>query len=217
MGAFCLVAKSRDLGKEKKSEVELVIVIVTGASGTGKSTLARKIARHYKLKCIHASDILKDLRTKEIKEIKPSKTKMNLGWWESPAGQKYLDERLKNTTFDKKLDRELLRIVKKGKIVLDSRTMPWLSKRGIKILLTASLSVRVKRISKRDRMSAARAKKAIKKKARIERKIYKKLYGFDQEKDLGVFDIIINTDKMDVKEVFGAAKDFLDAYLKYAK
>lgn len=180
-----------------------MIVIVTGASGTGKSVLVEKLSKKHRLKPVFASDILRQLREKNLKTIKKSKTKKNIGWWESAQGQKYLDERLKNTKFDRQLDKELLKLIRRNKnLVLDSRTMPWLSPVGFKVLLKASMEERAKRIVKRDKITAAEAKRAIKKKARIERKLYKKLYGFDQEKDLAVFDLIVNTAKINEMQVF---------------
>ena len=94
---------------------------------------------------------------------------------------------------------------------MDSRTMPYLSKKGFKILLTASVEERAKRISKRDKRKITEIKKAIAKKASVERKLYKKLYGFDQEKDIDVYNLVINTDGFNETQVWQIASSILDS------
>ena len=69
-------------GKEKtKSANEKSLVLcVSGMAGTGKSTLAKKLAHKYGLKYYSGGDALKALAAEE------GYNASGRGWWESPEG-----------------------------------------------------------------------------------------------------------------------------------
>ena len=72
--------------KGKKKEKPIVICI-GGMAGSGKSTVARKIAEKYKLDYLSGGDALKALAAeKGYKFVGP-------GWWESAEGMRFLEER----------------------------------------------------------------------------------------------------------------------------
>ena len=98
-------------------------------AGTGKSTLSKKLAEKYGLKYYSGGDALKDLAKAEGYDLSVQ------GWWESPEGLKFLNERVNDPKFDKVVDDKLLEYAKQGNVLLDSWTMPWLLKGGFKIWL----------------------------------------------------------------------------------
>src|SRR4030066_1628857 len=185
-------------GKEKtKSANETGIVIcISGMAGTGKSTLAKKLAKKYALKYYSGGDALKALASEQ--GFNTSKS----GWWESPEGLKFLERREKEARFDKAVDEKLLEYAGHGNVLLDSWTMPWLLKTGFKIWLLASMEKRAARVAQRDRIPAKQALKVLKEKEDRTKAIYKKLYGFALGEDFKPFDLVLDTDKLSAEEVF---------------
>jgi cytidylate kinase len=173
-----------------------IVVCISGMAGTGKSTLAKKLAQKYKLKYYSGGDALKELAKDE--GYNPS----SRGWWESPEGLSFLKKREKNLKFDKAVDDKLLEYAQQGNVLLDSWAMPWLLKTGFKIWLVASEEKRAERIAKRDKLSVNEALKVLKEKEARTKAIYKKLYGFRLGEDLEPFNLILDTDNLDAGEVF---------------
>lgn len=193
---------------------EKIVIIVSGFAGSGKSTLAENLAKHFKLKCVHASDVLKQLLEKDVESIDLDKTTGGTGWWESSEGKKFMKQRTADGTLDKILDKKLLELIKKGNIVLDSWTMPWLSKAGYKIWLNTSIEERANRVSERDKLSIEEVKEKIASRDKETSLIYEKLYGFKMGKDLTPFNLILKTDGMSIEEVFEKAKKTIEKEVK---
>ena len=188
------------------------IIILFGFSGSGKSSLANLIARRYQLRVVHPSGILRDLFEKRKIDVK--NTRHNQGFWESKKGFALLKKRLKEKEpMDLIADEILLKEVKKGNVVIDSWNLPWLSKKGIKIYLKANLNIRAKRVAKRNNLEYIKAKKIISNKDEDTYKLFKRLYHFDMKKDSQVFDLIINTNNLNEKQVFQILCDFIRYYL----
>jgi len=174
-----------------------IIICISGMAGCGKSTTAKKIAKKYRLCYFSGGDALKALALET--GYKPVKR----GWWESREGMKFLKKRTQKSSFDKEVDKKLLEWAKKGNVVLDSWTMPWLLERkSFKIWLEASPEVRAKRIAKRDKISIAKALKVLKEKDTKTKAIYKELYGFNLGDDFSPFDLILDVNDLNPEEVF---------------
>jgi len=165
-------------------------------AGSGKSTVARKLATKYHLKFFSGGDALKALALKE--GFRP----MDCGWWESEEGLHFLKTRKSDQRYDKQVDEELLEIADKGNVVLDSWTMPWLLKKGFKIWLEASVEKRAERIAQRDKMSLEKALHALKDKESQTKMIYRRLYGFRLGEDFKPFHFILDTENLSANEVF---------------
>lgn len=189
-----------------------MIVIVSGLPGSGKSTLVEKIAEEFNLKAIFASGILKQIRKKEEADFK--KAEKGYGFWETEKGRAFTKERLSELEYDRKLDKELLRIAKDEKnVVFDSRTMPWLYKgEAFKIWLKASQGVRAKRIAERDNKEKEEVLKTMKARYETDKKIYKKLYDFDLGIDFSPFNLVIDSDDLSIEEVFNIARLAIKKY-----
>ena len=185
-------------GKEKtKSANEKGIVIcISGMAGTGKSTLAKKLAKKYALNYYSGGDALKALASEQGYDTSKS------GWWESPEGLKFLERREKEAKFDQAVDEKLLEYAERGNVLLDSWTMPWLLKTGFKIWLMASMEKRVERVAKRDQLTPKEASRALKEKEARTRAIYRKLYGFALGEDFRPFHLVLDTDNLAAEEVF---------------
>jgi len=173
-----------------------IIICISGLPGCGKSTVAKKLAQKYRLKYISGGDALKELAVEA--GFKPS----GEDWWETEEGRRFLNKRLEDPDFDKRVDEKLIEAAKQGNVILDSWTMPWLFDEGFKIWLDASLEVRASRAAKRDKISLDKAKELIMEREEKTREIYRRLYGFKLGEDFSPFHIILDTDKLDADEVF---------------
>jgi cytidylate kinase len=184
---------SRKSGKATKKPV---VICISGMAGSGKSTVAKKLAERYGLKYYSGGEALKELAAE--RGLKPFKH----GWWESEEGIRFIQERENDPKFDEAVDKKLMELAQQGNVILDSWTMPWLLKEGFKIWLEASLQKRAERIAKRDKITIQEASEAIKKKEEGTKAIYKKLYGFDLGGDFSPFHFILDTDNLGTEEVF---------------
>lgn len=184
------------------------VIIVSGFAGSGKSTLAQKLAERFGMKCVHASGILRELLEKHVDDITDGAGK-NTGWWESEEGREFLENRTKDWKFDRMLDKKLLEIIEQGNVVLDSWTMPWLSKKGFKIWLDTSVEIRAKRVSGRNKKSIEEVEESLRERDEKTAKIYKELYGFELGKDRSPFDLVLKTDSMKKHEVVEKAVEAL--------
>ena len=190
--------------KTKNRTEKKTVVCICGMAGTGKSTLAKKLAGKYRLKYYSGGDALKALA--EVEGYKP----YGRGWWESREGLRFLEKRVKDPKFDKAVDRKLMEYAQQGNVVLDSWTMPWLLKKGFKIWLEASIEKRAERIAKRDRTTLNAALQALKEKEARTKAIYHKLYGFNLGEDFSPFHLILDTDNLRVEEVFQVLCSVID-------
>ncbi|MFQ6068121.1 MAG: (d)CMP kinase [Candidatus Bathyarchaeia archaeon] len=172
------------------------VLCISGMAGCGKSTLAKRIAKEYRLRYFSGGDALKALASKAGYKT------MKKGWWESREGMRFLKKRMQDSSFDKKIDEKLLEWAKQGNVVLDSWAMPWLLKTGFKIWLEASPEKRAQRIAQRDGISIKKALVALKEKDTKTYAIYKKLYGFDLGKDFSPFDLVLDVNQLSAEEVF---------------
>jgi len=172
------------------------VICISGMAGTGKSTLAKKLAEKYHLRYFSGGDVLKDLAQQEGYDVSIR------GWWESPEGLKFLNRRVNDPRFDKDVDDKLLEYAKQGDILLDSWTMPWLLEDAFKIWLEASFEKRAARVAHRDNMTVEQALTVLKEKETHTKAIYKALYGFTLGEDFAPFDFILDTDNLSAAEVF---------------
>lgn len=177
------------------------IIIIFGFSGSGKSTIAKYLSKKLGLRLIHPSGILRAIcLNKNIEEYKQIS---NHGFWEGKVGLNILRKRLNDDIPpDTLCDKIIMNEAKKGHVVIDSWSLPWLyNKACIKIYLKAPLNMRAERVSKRDKIDFQTSKKIISEKDSSTRKMYKKIGGFDMKLDVEVFDLILNTSFLNKKQV----------------
>lgn len=184
---------------QKGQKQRRIVICVAGMAGCGKSTVARKLARKYGLRYLSGGNMLKALA------VKTGYKAHEKGWWETEEGRSFLQQRMRNYEFDRRVDEELMKWARRGNVVLDSWTMPWLLKdSAFKVWLEASVDERARRLARRDHISFEMALKALKEKDEKTRGIYKELYGFDLGKDFSPFDLILDTSLLESGEVFHA-------------
>jgi len=184
-----------------------LVICVSGMAGTGKSTVAKKLAKRYGLRYYSGGDALKELAVEEGYDAS------KIGFWESPVGIEFLKQRENDPKFDTTVDQKLLEQAKHGNVLLDSWAMPWLVKGGFKIWLMASIEKRAERVAKRDNLTVEKALEMLEEKESRTKAIFEKLYGFKLDEDFKPFHLVLDTDNMNADEVYSVLCDVVDSML----
>jgi cytidylate kinase len=180
----------------KKVKKKKIVICISGMAGSGKSTVAKRLAEYYGLKYYSGGDALKAVAAEMGHKTAGE------GWWETAEGIKFLKKRLGNLEIDRKVDEKLLDCANKGGVVLDSWAMPWLLKKGFKIWLEATEKVRTQRLAERDNLSPEIALRVLREKETKTKTIYKKLYGFKIGEDFEPFQLILDVNLLNKDEVY---------------
>ena len=176
-------------------------IVISGPPAVGKTTVAKGLAEEFQLQYLSGGDVLKDMAKEQGFDSDGD------DWWDTEDGMKFLNQREKNSEFDKKLDEKLTGLFNKGGMVITSYTLPWLIKDGIKIWLEGSHASSTKRMQNRDNMTPEDASEITKERFDKNKALYKKLYNFDFGDDKSVFDLIINTDNLTAQQVIDVTKE----------
>jgi|ERR671937_1272586 cytidylate kinase len=180
-----------------------ISIVISGWPAVGKTTIAAEIAREFHFKLYNGGDILKSLASNK------GYSSSDKDWWDTKEAKHFMLERKSNSSFDKEVDQKLVEIVKIGKAVVTSYTLPWLVPHPIKFWLKGSQENRAKRMANRDHISFLEAKKIIKLRDEQNKKIYRKLYGFNFGQDLTVFDFVLNTDLVGLSSLVDISKKII--------
>ena len=115
-----------------------------------------------------------------------------------------------NPQIDEKLDDKIILIAKKGDVIIESQLSGHLLENiaDFKILLSAPLEIRVKRIAERDGVLYEEALKETKLRERSELNRFKKLYQYDLE-NMEVYDLNIDTSNLTIEEVVQKILEFI--------
>src|SRR5918995_3215465 len=184
---------------------KLFSIVISGWPAVGKTTIACRLAEEFGSVMYNGGDILKMLAEDKGYSVKRD------DWWDTTEAKKFMAERKSDSSFDKKVDEKLIEIVKKGRAVITSYTLPWLVSEEsiiiiIKFWLRGSSENRAKRMANRDGISFEEAKKITKLRDEENKKIYHKLYGFRFGEDLTVFDYVLNTDWLSLDSLVEISK-----------
>ncbi len=184
---------------------KLFSIIISGWPAVGKTTIACKLAEEFEIVMYNGGDILKML----AEEDRGYSVKRD-DWWDTIEAKKFMEKRKSDPSFDKKVDKKLIEIVKKGRTVITSYTLPWLvldeSIIIIKFWLRGSSENRARRMANRDGIIFEEAKRIIKLRDEENKKIYYRLYGFRFGEDLTVFDYVLNTDRLSLGSLVEISK-----------
>ena len=168
-------------------------IILSGMPAVGKTTAA--LCKEFNLDYYSGGDLLKELAKKKGYESSGS------DWWDDKHGMDFISNRMNDYSFDKYVDKKLLELLNQGDVVITSYTLPWLTKQGISVWLEASIENRAKRLCVRDNIGIDKAKNIVKKRDLKNQELYHKLYNINLGQDLSVFDLIINTNDININEV----------------
>lgn len=176
-----------------------LVIVVSGPPGAGSSTVARNIARKLNLKYFSVGKLHKQF----FKGWKKEEAKAALEVWKTHIGASDRTHR----------DRDALQIeiAKKGRVVICSKLgihfLKKLSK--YKIWLDVPLKIRAERTAKRDKISVQEALKEIAQREEIERREWKRIYGFDYFDQKYDADLVLDSSDLTVKQTVDKILNFI--------
>jgi len=188
----------------QKSTKEKLVICICGMAGSGKSTVAKRLAKHYRLRYCSGGDALKAVAADMGYET------TGTGWWETEEAMRFLEKRLADLEIDRKVDEKQLEWAEEGDVIFDTWAMPWLVGKGFKVWLEASEEVRAQRIAKRDGLTIGEAAKMLREKESRTKAVYRKLYGFDLGGDYSPFHLILDVNQLNEEEVFQGLRIAID-------
>ena len=180
----------------------MVVIVISGKPGSGKSTMAKTIADRYDIKHVSAGDIMRN----EAKE---------LGFQTKGVGfLKFHQFADVNEEIDLRVDEIIKKQAKRGEVVIDG----WLAghtveNADIKVYLRTPEEVAAERVSKREGITVENALELNKEREMENLERWKRLYGIDVS-DLSPYNIIIDTSLWSIEEMNKIIIYIIDLLLK---
>jgi cytidylate kinase len=157
-----------------------MLITISGLPGSGKTTVARLVARELGLEHVYAGEIFR--RQAEERGI--------------PLAE-YLRMAETDEAIDRELDAQMLARATRGQVVLEGRLAAYIAQQAgvpaLKVFLDASEAVRAERIAGREGGATAERLREIQEREASDRRRYLALYGVDYH-DRGRYDLVMGTD-----------------------
>ncbi len=187
-------------------------IIIFGFAGAGKSTTAEAIGKHYGLRIVHPSGIMRMIAAQQT--VDTEKAPYGRGFWETPRGIALFKSRLnEEAPLDLIADTYLIEELEKGGVAMDSWNMPWLYPGGIKIYLKVLQAERIQRVSRRSTIDLSSAQNIVDMKDNETHTLFKRLYDIDIKHDHDVFDLVVDASEQTKKEVVERLISYIDSRL----
>jgi cytidylate kinase len=181
----------------------MVVVAVSGQPGSGKTTIARELARVLKVPLVSSGSLFRELAAKSGMDF--------------VEFHKYAEA---NPEIDKKIDSMAIELAKGGNVVLEGHLTAWVVRpyADLCIYLKASRETRAKRVSVRDKKSYEEALREVTEREELNRRRYLSIYGIDI-RDLSIFDLVLDTTHLSINDAVRISLDFVCTSLeaKYFK
>nr|MDO8081950.1 AAA family ATPase [Candidatus Freyarchaeota archaeon] len=174
-----------------------IVVTISGLHGVGKSNCAKLLANIFNLKYFSSGEIFRRLAKEKGMTLEEF--------------SRYVE---KNPEIDREIDKETIRAAKEGNVIIDARLSGWKARdyADLKILLTAPLDTRVKRLAERDNKTYKEALEETSTREKSEKERFKRIYNIDVN-DYSIFDLIINTELWSLDSVVKILKTAVEEYL----
>jgi len=171
-------------------------IVISGTAGSGKSTVAKKLAQELGYAHHSTGDFMRELASQRNITV-----------------LKLAELALKDPEIDKQVDSTHDLLNNENNFVVDSRLGAFFIKNAKKIFLDADLKTRARRILNDVReaethITIKETIKAMKKREEYEKKRYKAYYGLNAY-DKTKFDLVIDTTKLDAEEVVEKIEYFI--------
>jgi cytidylate kinase len=162
-------------------------IVISGPPGAGSSSVARALAK--KLGLEHFSP------GKVFKSHSEARTMRALRVWGTKTG--------KSKEFHRKIDEEQAEKARKGNIVICGKLSVFLLRdvADLKVWIDSPLEIRARRVARREGISVFKALEKVKKREEIERREWKKMYGFDYFDSKKFADLVIDSSRKNQEEI----------------
>jgi len=162
----------------------MVVVAISGLHGAGKTTAAKHLAKKFRLRYVCAGEVFRQMAKEKNMSLEEF--------------SKYVEHR---SHVDRMIDRRTADAARANNVLIDARLAGWMAKRAnLKILLTAPVEIRARRIASREKRRYGDVLKETKARERSEAWRFRKFYRIDVNNH-DSFDIVVNTGKLSIKEV----------------
>jgi predicted cytidylate kinase len=163
------------------------VITISGLAGTGKSTVAKLLAKKIKYQRINSGDIARNLA---------KEAKLDL--------ITFCNQNLHDSKIDTLIDKKTLEHAKQKHVLLEARLSGWMLYKhkipALKIWLQAPLKVRAMRTMRREKSSLASSMRHIRQRDTLVIKAYKKHYGIDLN-NTSIYDVVIDSMHMTPKQI----------------
>jgi len=193
MGTYLKILEKYEKSTAKKRGLTIT---VSGLSVSGKDTIAKEIAHHFKLKFINTGDIIRKFAKEKGISLKGA-------------------TRILPAKIDLIADRQILDLAIKGGYVIAGRLAGWAAGdfSDCKIFVDCKKSVRVKRLSNRNNLTLSQAQKALAQRDGRDQERYKQLYGVSLRQKK-IYDLIVDNNKQGIEEIKKKTIQMLRKFLK---
>ena len=186
--------------KKALSGAGVVRILLSGLSGTGSTTAAKRIAADLGLDYVYGGQIFRNLAR------------------ERGIALEELAESLEtNPELEQEIDRRLIEAARGEDVLVEGRTIGWILPAkvpALRIWLTCDLPERLRRVEDRDRHPRS-AENLLRREASDNRR-YRALYGIEEE-DFRPFDLVLDTTNLSVDEVVRSLEAFIETHAELAQ
>ncbi len=161
-----------------------MIITISGAPGTGTTTLARGLAASLGLRWVNSGDLFRRIASEKNISVK----EMNR-----------LAE--KGPEIDYQIDDAQKALARDGSGIFEGRISGHLLPADLKVLLKADLRARAERIARRESKLPEDAMQETRAREESEARRYKKYYNIDIN-DLSVYDLVVDTGRFNEAQTF---------------
>lgn len=167
-------------------------LLLSGLSGTGSTTAAKRIAADLGLKYVYGGQIFRDLAA------------------ERGITLEELAESLEHDReTEQEIDRRLIQAGMEDGVLIESRTVGWIFPRhvpALRVWLTCDLAERLRRVQ--DREHHPRSAENLLRREASDNRRYKRLYDIEPE-DFSPFDLVLDTTDLPVDDVVERIEAFV--------
>jgi CMP/dCMP kinase len=172
-----------------------VRILLSGLSGTGSTTAAKRIAEDFGLRYVYGGAIFRKMAKERGIPL-----------------EELVESLEQNTTVEREVDDYLKELARsEDDLLIESRTIGWIlppDVPAIRIWLTCDLPERLRRVQNREHH--ARSPENLLRREASDNKRYRALYGIEPD-DFTPFDFVVNTTALSVDEVVQAIEEFIRA------
>ncbi len=154
-----------------------MLITISGFHGTGKSSIAQRLAEEFNLRYIAAGDLFRQMAQDR---------NMSLTEFSKVAAE--------NPGIDHEIDARTVKEAKKGNVILDGLLAAWQTQdiSGLNILFYADEATRINRITQRGNRSYEDVKEETLHREKVEIDRFKELYDINLN-NYAIYDIVLNT------------------------